>query len=475
LVQTEPTVAYGTGMVFEIGIDANGFRYHKGNIDQVFNELNVCTIAAEINNTANDSWKFVRLNYEETVAPAPYVNILPFWAESIFPSDWWEGQLIDNKLTSSGFPFLDDKSLRQTYLPERFRWGGFLITGTRTNNISHFVYDDFKDLPKKNGEITGMREVGYTLKILQKYKETSVYINRIQTFSADGGESDFSVISDLIGTIRPLDDDYGCQHPNSIMVNGRNLYYWDNNEGAFIRSSPNGHHVLSGPEYKVQRWFKDLFEWIMGSGGSQLLDVNIGANNDHEEIWATWRIGTTINGIIFSEKKGRFTSRLNQITEAYLHLGNFFAHLYHQRLWIMNIDEGQNWLYWSGSPTYAEIEVVSNVEVGKNKVYNAIAQFADHLLQSLARYIRIPAEASGAYELMETNVPVFELKEGVYFGEIMKDVNSKGNFVDDYDKKLNGREMRGRYCYVRLRTEEHDEKVRIDSIAIMSTLSERNV
>lgn len=141
----------------------------------------------------------------------------------------------------------------------------------------------------------------------------------------------------------------------------------------------------------------------------------------------------------------------------------------------MNIDEGQNWLYWSGSPTYAEIEVVSNVEVGKNKVYNAIAQFADHLLQSLARYIRIPAEASGAYELMETNVPVFELKEGVYFGEIMKDVNSKGNFVDDYDKKLNGREMRGRYCYVRLRTEEHDEKVRIDSIAIMSTLSERNV
>jgi len=141
----------------------------------------------------------------------------------------------------------------------------------------------------------------------------------------------------------------------------------------------------------------------------------------------------------------------------------------------MNVDEGQKWLYWSGSPVYAEVEVASNIESGKNKVFNAIALFADHLLQCLSKYVRIPAEASGAYELMETNVPIFELREGIYFGEIMKDENSKGNFTDVYDRKLNGREMRGRYCYARFRTEEHDEKVRIDSIAVFSTLSERNV
>ncbi|HUX55958.1 MAG TPA: hypothetical protein VMV77_03225, partial [Bacteroidales bacterium] len=78
-------------------------------------------------------------------------------------------------------------------------------------------------------------------------------------------------------------------------------------------------------------------------------------------------------------------------------------------------------------------------------------------------------------QLMESNIPIFEFREGIYFGEIMKDENSPGNFVDVYDAKLNGREMRGRYCYVRLKTEEHDEKVRIDSIVVMSTPSERNV
>jgi hypothetical protein len=272
-----------------------------------------------------------------------------------------------------------------------------------------------------------------------------------------------------------MDDDYGCQHPDSIMVNGRNIYYWDNSQGAFIRSAPNGQKVLSGPDYKISRWFKDLLKWIQTSGGASSLVVNVGANNDHEEIWATFRIGDVINGFIFSEKQGRFVSRLNQITESYVHLGNFFAHLYHQRLWIMNVDEGQDWLSWSGVPTYAIVEVVSNIESTKNKVFTAIAIFADHLLQSLSKYVHIPAEASGSNELMESNIPIFDRKEGIYFGEIMKDENSKGNFTSVFDRKLNGRTMRGRYCYVKLYTDEHNEKVRIDSIAVFSTPSERNV
>ncbi len=466
------TVPYGTGMVFEIGTDAYGNKYHKGDVDQIINNLGVCTTVAEVENTANDSWKFIRLNYEHSGT-----SILPFWAESSFPSDWWGDrtiQTLSSKLTSNGFPFLDDLSLRQMVLDERLRHGGFLVTGTRTNNIAHFTFLDYLDLPKKNGDITGLREIGYTLKVLQMHKETSIYINRVVNFNADGTE-EFTLTDKFLGTVYPMNDDYGCQHPNSVMVNDRNLYYWDNNEGAFVRSSPNGQRLISDPEYKISRWFKDLLQWINESGGHQILDVNVGANNEHEEVWATFRMNDEVRGFIFSEKQGRFVSHLNQITESYIHLGNFFAHLYHQRLWIMNIDEGQDWLSWSGTPTYADVEVVSNVESTKNKVFNAIQLFADHLLQSLSKYIHIPAEGSGSDELMETNAPIFDRREGIYFGEIMKDENSPGSFSNVYDRKLNGREMRGRYCFFKFKTEEHDEKVRIDSICITSTLSERNV
>jgi hypothetical protein len=359
-------------------------------------------------------------------------------------------------------------------LNERLRHGGFLITGTRTNNIAHFTFADFVDLPEKDGEITGLREIGYTLKVIQLYKETSIYVNRIQTFNPDGTEQ-FTLTDTFLGTVRPMEDDYGCQHPDSIMVNGRNLYYWDNSQGMFIRSTPNGQHVLSGPEYKMSRYFKDLVKWIQTSGGKDILQTRTGANNEFKEIWVTFCMGDEVRGLIFSEKQDRFTSRIDQITESYIQLGNFFAHLYHQRVWIMNIDEGQDFLSWSGTPTHAELTVASNVEPLKNKIFNAIALFADHLLSSLAKYIWIPQEASGGNTIMETNVPVWERREGIYFGEIMKDVNSKGNFVSVYDAKLNGREMRGRYCYVKLMTEEHAEKVRVDSIVIFSTPSERNV
>jgi hypothetical protein len=458
-------VAYGTGMAFEIGTDENGNRYHKGDVDQVFGSTGAVT-PAEVINTANDAWKYYRLNYkfESTI-------IQPFWAESIFPSDWWSNQIIANKLTSCGFPFLDDLSQRQTVLDERIRHGGYLITGTRTNNIAHFTFNDYMDFPKKNGDINGLREVGFTLKVIQMYKEVSVYINRIQTFNPDGTEQ-FTLTDKFLAEQRPMEADYGCQHPDSIMVNGRNLYYWDNSQGVFIRSSPNGQVVL---DIKMKRWFKDLVRWIQTRGGREALQTRTGANNDHDEIWVTFRAGSETRGLIFSEKSGRYISEIDQPTESYVHLGNFFAHIYRQCVWFMNIDEGQDYLSWSGEPTYAEVEVVSNVEPNKNKIFNAIAVFADHLLQSLSKSVVIPAEASAVNEIMESNIPIFERKEGVYFGKIMKDENSKGNFLTLLARKLNGREMRGRYCFVKLRTVEHDEKVRIDSIVVFSTPSERNI
>jgi hypothetical protein len=458
--------AYGTGMVFEVKTDAYGNKYHEGDVDQVINNLGACTVPAEVKNTANDCWKYIRLNYEHNTA-----NVEPFWAESTFPSDWWGNQIVANKLTSQGFPFLDDLSQRQTILDERIRHGGFLITGTRTNNIAHFTFDDFMDLPKKNGDIMGLREVGFTLKVIQMYKETSIYINRIQTFNPDGTEQ-FTLTDKFLAEQRPMDDEYGCQHPDSIMVNGRNLYYWDNTQGVFIRSSPNGQTVL---DIKMKRWFKDIVKWISTSGGKDLLQVRVGANNEHEEVWLTFRMGDEVKGVIFSEKQGRFITRINQITETYMHLGNFFGHLYNQRLWIMNIDEGQDYLSWNGVPTYAEIEAVSNIEPQRNKVYNAIALFSDHELNSLPKYVYIPAEASAGNSLMESNIPIWDRREGVFYGEILKDENSKGNFISLNDRKMNGNAMRGRYCFVKLNTEEHTEKVRIDSIVIMSTLSERNV
>lgn len=462
------TTPYGCGMVFSIGTDDYGNKYHKGDTDQIFNADGTLNTPASVSNTAHDGYKFQRLNYDHASS-----IIHPFWCEDIFSSDWWEW-VASLKLTSNGFPFLDDLSQRQTILRERIRHGGSIIAGTRTNNIAHFTYDKYKDLPRKHGIITGLRVIGYTLSVIQEYKETSYYINRIQTFNPDGTEQ-FTLTDSFLGTSRPKDSDYGCQHPWSVLSNGRNIYYWDNSHGALIRSAPNGQVSLSGPEYKMSRYFKDIARWIQTLGGKNNLSVNIGSNNDFDEIWITFQISSEIRGLIFSEKDGRFKSRINLTTEGFVHLGVFFAHIYRQRLWIMNVDEGQSFLSWSGVDTHAEIEIASNLNSGKNKTYDACAILADHELTSESKSVVIPEEASACNEIMETNIPIFERKEGIFYGKIMKDENSKGNFATTISKKLNGRSMRGRYCFLKFVTEEHDEKVRINSIVVFSTDSERNI
>lgn len=461
------TIPYGTGMAFKVSIDKYGNKYHEGNIDQVLDSAGQNSIAAQVFNTANDAYKFMRVNYKHGSA-----DIQPFFAESVWPSDWWTW-LIANKLTSQGFPFLDDLNQKQTILRNRLRWGGKIITGTRTNNIAHFTFDDYKDLHEADGHITGLREVGYVLKVLQIHKETSIYVERIANFNADGTE-EFTLTDKFLGTTYPLETSYGCQHPDSIMVNGRNIYYWDNNEGAFIRSAPNGQAVLSGPEYKVSRWFKDLTVWVKENGGPTKLEVRCGANNDFDEVWITFRIGDEVKGMIFSEKDGRFKSRLNQWTEGYIHFGTFFAHMYRQRIWIMNLDEGQDFLNWSGTEVYAEIEYPVNEDPSKNKLLNAVAVYSSHQLQSEERSIVVPEDASAVNEIMESNITVWDRREGVFYGKILRDINSKGNFTGNYGKKLNGRALRGRYATMRFRTEEHAEKVKIDSIIVFSTASERS-
>jgi hypothetical protein len=466
----EISAYYGSGMMFDVAVDAYGNKYHKGDVDQVLDNDGLSTTPAEVENKAFDSWKFARLNLISGDLSVKKI----FWAESYMPSDWLNNQLFVNRITSKGFPFLYDISQKQSILAKRFRWGGYLLSGTEINNIAHFTYADFKDLAEKDGAITGLREVGFTLKAIQWHKETSIYINRIQNFNADG-TPDFTLTDAFIGSIRPMETNLGCQHPEGILADSRNLYYWDNIEGKLIRSAPNGQAVISGPEYKMSRWFKDLAKWIIASGGAEKLKVRLGFNVEYNELWVTFRIDDSVYGVIFSESKGRWISKLTQVTDAYVHAGEFFAHLYLQKLWIMNLDEGQHWLTWAGVPTYAELEVVSNIEPGKNKIFNAIVQFADHLLSSLAKYFNIPREASASGELMESNVSVWEQREGAYFGEILKDENTPGNFVNLNDAKMNGQEMRGRYAFAKFKTEEHDEKVRIDSIVILSTPSERNI
>ena len=121
----------------------------------------------------------------------------------------------------------------------KLRWGGEYIDDSNINNLCRFLYDDEKRMPDKYGIIHGLSEIGYTLKVLQRSKNTSIYIGREMALDASGNEQ-MVYTNNVLGSKSPAVEEFGTVHPDSIVVSDRYLYYFDINSGRIIRDAPTG-------------------------------------------------------------------------------------------------------------------------------------------------------------------------------------------------------------------------------------------
>ena len=131
-------------------------------------------------------------------------------------------------------------------------------------------------------------------------------------------------------------------------------------------------------------------------------------------------------------------------------------------------------LRWAGTEAVSEVEVrvVSNIEKMKQKIFQAIAVYSNQ--QPVCDQVLIPIEASEAEKETELHPANWDQKEGIWYGQILCDVNTPGTFVDDMDRKLNGRVMRGEYAQFRLKWTSTTDQLKLYSVMVLSTPSERS-
>ncbi|MCK4825156.1 hypothetical protein KA005_55925, partial [bacterium] len=454
------TIYYTTGMTFLISTDGNGYKYHEGDTDQVLNINGEVTTPGRVRITAHDVWKFRRINYDNAGT-----NTFTFWAESRIYSDWSTTQ----ELTSQGLPVPEIEGYGQVTLEKRYRWGGKLIPDSKVNNIANFDYDDFKDMQEQFGPITGIREVGFVLKIIQHHKISSAYIGRLEMHK-ESGNPDVVTTNKVIGTVRPSQESYGCQDPESIEVHDRYLYFWDQKYGMVIRDAPNGAAPIS--DIKMKRYFLDRAYWIEGSAGAQIV---MGFNPKNNELWISSRIkgGQAITAV-FNEGRKRWVFFADNYVDEYWKIGKKFFVEFGVYTYEYDSENATGYLDWSDEhdPTEVEVRVVSNIEKMKQKIFQAIAVYSNQ--QPVCDQVLIPIEASEAEKETELHPANWNQKEGVWYGQILCDMNTPGIFADDMDRKLNGRVMKGEYAQFRLKWSSITEQLKLYSVMALSTPSERS-
>ena len=138
------------------------------------------------------------------------------------------------------------------------------------------------DLNEEYGKLTKIIMNGYTLKCLQERKETSIYIQRTMAVGADGGEN-VSYTDRTFGGVNPYESLYGTVHSGSVKVIDGQLFYFDYNNGVFIRSITNGQQDICNGKYKFNKYTTDMANVMAEWGGSSAWEVIAAVNENNSE------------------------------------------------------------------------------------------------------------------------------------------------------------------------------------------------
>lgn len=344
---------------------------------------------------------------------------------------------------------IETPNQKQQRLETMVRWGGKLFQDTQINNMSTFDEGNYKILSAKFGAITAAREIGYTLKILQEANYSTAFIGRREIQNADGS-TQLVVTDSLIGNVNYSEDEYGTKQKGSVVVNDRNLYFFDTIKGVVVRESGNTPFPISN--YYMVRYFSNkaleaeagdfmaigqfddwtsqLWFHMIGTDYSETLCFEDRDGNEYKR-WKSWQDMYVISG---GQKQG--VEMLGSIGRSFVSYLNGYPWEHYQ----------YGYLNYFGVQRDMVVKSVFNISPKEVKVFDTHSIHAN--MRPGYCIFTVPAVDMYPYgmksKLMEGN---YKGREGVYYSEIKGDGYSTGFTTEDSAQfrngLVNGRNMRG--------------------------------
>ena len=431
--------------MYEIGNPTANNRYHKGP-NQNQDPSNPTTTPAKGDFVGNAYFTFISQYFNENQEGQVVSFVESDSVSLVSESNYW----------NKGRPQIETPDQKQMRIPWMYRWGNQLLQDTQVNGMSTFDSGNYGLLSAKFGSFVAMREVGYTLKMIQEANYNTAFIQRRQIQNADGS-TQLVVTDSLIGSVNPSEDLYGTKYPGSVCVNGRNVYWLDTIKGKVIRESGNSPFPIS--DYGMVKYWRDAALTIDSLG----YEVFTGFDKQTEQLFITYkRTGADVFTLSFYDperdgiEKGwvcdqhDFTKVISSVVtpiDMYGWVGQIFTSALAGGLYKHNV--GSSYLQ-----LYGEQKTMS--------VSSAFVLDPEQMTVFLAHWVRankafagtiftIPAGPQTPNGMRTLLVPGnYVTRENVFYSEIKRDGYTKGVYADNSNsfitQMLEGRVMRGHVC-----------------------------
>jgi hypothetical protein len=443
-------------------------RRHGGytSVDDQYFVNNVCVVPA------SGTFNYIGSPQSYSISSDVYVK-LRLSKFNLVPVEAMEFSDVYNMTYNSiGRPQIVNRNFRRIEYRSNILHSGLYIENTLTNNLSKVNSSDYISLAEKYGSINFMREVGFTLKVLQQYKSTSLYIGRegLQQAKLSGVDVVASK-SEILSSPMVSETDYGTAFSSGCLKYLRNIYFYDAYNGVIVRDAPNGMFPIS--DYGIKDFIRDKSKTFIAHG----LD-NVSVYSAYDETFNLVFFSfldsadaTQNFTIAFHEPTNKWISFYDFQPEFYGCLGSLMTSWESEKLWLHNSGTRMNFY---GTQYTQRVKVAANKDPLKVKAFKAIVLDSNKIWNAGTNGDIVILQNGSLLSGASSKLPEswFELREGKYYSNFGRNMLSNGVTPQEADL-IDGDELRGSSMGITLRNANTDE-TKLFGVIVESTYSPKS-
>jgi len=305
-----------------------------------------------------------------------------------------------------------------------------LVDASNVNRLNIFDYTDRVYLSEEKGEVQRLILSGNTLSAIQDRKNNSIYIQKSLYVNGDGSMG-LSNGSSVFASKRYKDEDWGTINPESVILVGGSIYYYDQLNKQIVKANEGGQEPIS----KTKR-----ANTIVTALSEDVTSVWTYNNYDQNEVCFGFNNDGNYTHLSYNTSRAGFVTTYLDEFDGAVSFGSLLVGFKNGQLYEYNQGTDATFYDVLQEPT---LTFVANNDPTLNKRFMAIG------IKSTGNYeltsVKIPANQT--YSEMESFIPStsFRLLEGYAWASYKGDQNSP-NFATPQLARLNGRAMRGTYA-----------------------------